>query len=280
MTREMIIAELLKRGYKAEAMNRVKNGVECEGIGVSVESGPENINVTQVIYVADIISEARREGKSLDEVVSIIINISESYSDTKSYNAQLFEREFLLEHLYIGLQRESNEELIKSGCWGFYGIESYLYVRWEEQEMMASVKLNSEMLERFQISELEAWARAMDNVKEDTFIKPMGMFIAEMVGTEYTDEMEEATENIYVVTNKSKKMGACGILNKEMLLQFAKTQGTNKFIVLPSSIHEMLLVPYDERIEFNKFSQMVGEVNDSYVLPEERLSDMAYMLVL
>ena len=55
---------------------------------------------------------------------------------------------------------------------------------------------------------------------------------------------------------------------------------TNKIVVLPSSVHEMLLVPYTEEIDLDTFSDMVGQVNSSEVDPTERLVDRAFIITL
>jgi len=53
-----------------------------------------------------------------------------------------------------------------------------------------------------------------------------------------------------------------------------------KIVVLPSSVHEMLLVPYTEEMSLEDFSAMVSEVNNTEVRPEERLTDRAYIITL
>lgn len=73
MIREMIITELSNRGYKAEAQISIKNGVELEGIRILTDS-----NIAPIIYTEKMIENAENENKSLDEVVSAIINIYES----------------------------------------------------------------------------------------------------------------------------------------------------------------------------------------------------------
>ena len=49
-------------------------------------------------------------------------------------------------------------------------------------------------------------------------------------------------------------------------------------MVLPSSISEMLIIPFDGSMKLEDMSAMVKEVNDTQVAPEERLTDMAYIL--
>ena len=84
----------------------------------------------------------------------------------------------------------------------------------------------------------------------------------------------------YVVTNKSEYKGASAILNKKMLSEFGRKYNINKVVVIPSSIHEMLILSADilelERME--ELTKMVQDVNANEVLVREQLSDRAYIL--
>lgn len=84
----------------------------------------------------------------------------------------------------------------------------------------------------------------------------------------------------YVVTNKSEYRGASAILNKKMLSEFGRKYNINKVVVIPSSIHEMLILSADilelERME--ELTKMVQDVNANEVLVKEQLSDRAYIL--
>ena len=46
--------------------------------------------------------------------------------------------------------------------------------------------------------------------------------------------------------------------------------------MLPSSIHETLIIPKDAGMEFKELEQMVQEVNQTQVAPGEHLSDHMY----
>lgn len=80
---------------------------------------------------------------------------------------------------------------------------------------------------------------------------------------------------MYILTNHVKLNGATTILYDGLLHQLSQELDSD-FILLPSSIHEVLLVPVDspERIAF--FSQMVEQVNETQLSDDELLSDHAY----
>lgn len=273
MTREIIINELENRGYRAEAQNTIKNGVELEGIRILTNS-----NVAPVIYTEDIIERAEKENKSLDDVVSAIIGIYESNKSFEFDIEALFNKDFVFSHLYIGLQKDSTENIIKRAC-EFEGIESYLYIRGEADKGDYSIKMSKQILDRAEISEVEAWEVAEQNTNAETSLESMAKVMADIMGLDFTEELEGMTP-IYVISNKSKIKGASAVLNKEVLAEFGKKYNTNKIVVLPSSIHEMLLVPYTEDTDLETFSTMVTDVNNAEVDPTERLTDRAYIITL
>ena len=69
-------------------------------------------------------------------------------------------------------------------------------------------------------------------------------------------------------------------MNRKMLRDFTQNYRTNMLFVIPSSIHEMMIAPYDSRFKLEELSAMVKEINETQVAPEERLTDRAYILSL
>ena len=60
------------------------------------------------------------------------------------------------------------------------------------------------------------------------------------------------------------------------LKEFADRTGAD-FYILPSSIHETLLIPVADNMELDYLTSMVREVNATQVTPEEQLSDNVYI---
>ena len=104
-------------------------------------------------------------------------------------------------------------------------------------------------------------------------------YIAEKYGKDMATMLFPNQTPFYVVTNKSEYRGASAILNKKMLSEFGRKYNINKVVVIPSSIHEMLILSADilelERME--ELTKMVQDVNANEVLVKEQLSDRAYI---
>ncbi|MDE6626688.1 MAG: hypothetical protein K2K56_10035 [Lachnospiraceae bacterium] len=88
----------------------------------------------------------------------------------------------------------------------------------------------------------------------------------------------ENTENevsMYVLSNEAGMNGATCILYDAVLRNFAKAQGCNVYI-LPSSIHEVLLVPENVETDAVTLEEMVSDANHSAVGLIDLLSDHVY----
>lgn len=79
---------------------------------------------------------------------------------------------------------------------------------------------------------------------------------------------------MYVITNSHKIFGAASILSTRILNAVSYLIGGD-FIILPSSIHECIAVPYG-KMESEELREMVREVNDNQVSPEDRLTYNVY----
>lgn len=81
--------------------------------------------------------------------------------------------------------------------------------------------------------------------------------------------------NLYVLTNERGINGASCLLYKDVLKNFANQVGDD-LIILPSSIHEVLLTPAKEALSFKELNEMIFSINRSEVPAEDRLSDHFY----
>ena len=77
---------------------------------------------------------------------------------------------------------------------------------------------------------------------------------------------------IYILTNQDKLNGASVSAQEGVLEKVAELLGTN-YYVLPSSIHELLILPDNGSMQLSELEAMVREVNATQVAPEDRLSD-------
>ena len=71
---------------------------------------------------------------------------------------------------------------------------------------------------------------------------------------------EETTSPMYVLTNSHKTNGSICMLYKDVLKNFSN-QVDSDLIILPSSIHELIIIPYSDDLSHEQLNQMVKDVN-------------------
>lgn len=88
-------------------------------------------------------------------------------------------------------------------------------------------------------------------------------------------DKEADIPRVYVVSTKYRKYGAPVILLPKTYEILSKYLG-DKFIILPSSIHECLAIEYDEDW-LEEYAEMVETVNRNEVDEVDKLSDHIYL---
>lgn len=89
---------------------------------------------------------------------------------------------------------------------------------------------------------------------------------------DWAEPLEAGFTPMYVLTNQNKVNGA-GVLARDGVLEkIGELVGSN-FYVLPSSVHEVLIVPDNGNMQAKELEDMVKEINAAQLAPEERLSD-------
>lgn len=88
---------------------------------------------------------------------------------------------------------------------------------------------------------------------------------------------EETPEELpmYVLSNHERINGAAAIAYPGVLEDIADRLDTN-LIILPSSIHEVIIMPETMESDFHVLNAMVREINQTELKEEEILSDTAY----
>ena len=80
---------------------------------------------------------------------------------------------------------------------------------------------------------------------------------------------------LLVLTNESKYCGAACMLYEGLLRNLSDEIRSDLFII-PSSIHEVLLLPDEGEFSEEELSALVCEINAHFINPSEILSDHVY----
>jgi hypothetical protein len=170
------------------------------------------------------------------------------------------------------LQRKGNEDIVKRD---FLDLEMYVRVIVTMGKAgTGSFKVTSEHLKLIDITEEQLFNAAWDCTKPTIIKEDMAEVIAAMMGVSVEELSEDAPIQI-VLTNQSKLHGAIAIKDTWLLSEIADRYKSD-LAILPSSIHECIVMPVNESTDFRDLNAMVREINETQVLPEEWLSNHAY----
>lgn len=155
----------------------------------------------------------------------------------------------------------------------------------------ASILVRNDHMETWGVTADELYAVAFSNTPKlmgcnfysmkEVMLGIMGSGDAECEGMENLpsrEDPERDTFPMYVLTNRYRLHGAGCIIYKGLLKKIAERWDCD-ICILPSSIHETILVPMDRAGSLGEMSQMVREINQTQVEAEEVLSDHVYQFV-
>ncbi|MBP3579496.1 MAG: hypothetical protein J6K15_15440 [Lachnospiraceae bacterium] len=147
------------------------------------------------------------------------------------------------------------------------------------EDVMGTLIITKEHMEILQVSEEELCRTATGNCERFQPIKIRCMEdllydLGRKVGVE-VQEAKNCHPFLFVMTNSKGSFGAASLVFAEELERFSKRIG-NSFYVLPSSVHEVILVPANEEFSVEYFQSMVKEINATQVDATEVLSDNIY----
>lgn len=179
------------------------------------------------------------------------------------------------------ISRDANKELLKNIPWIPFldlAVIFYLYFGEPNETLITSI-IHNRQAEIWGLSTNELFSVALKNTQKffPHTITPLShMLLSCMPSNMDVDEFPDVLPDLHVLTNKSGIHGASCLLYEDILKDFADQTGTD-FIILPSSIHEVLLFPDHHDRDYADLCHMVWSINRSDVPAEDILSDHIYL---
>ena len=152
-----------------------------------------------------------------------------------------------------------------------------------------SILITNSMMETFGVNEQQLFDTAVENtLKTDkpTLNRMSDVFEdSEEDRDDYDEDYEEEYEEgrslsdeipLLVLTTQSMVHGAAAVFIPEVMEQISKKMPEG-FFILPSSIHEVMVLPKSLGASVEALDDMVSSINEMQVDPEDQLSDFAHV---
>lgn len=279
------VEERLTEGEKITLSEVTKNNdVALTGLCIMEREGEIGPN----IYLNDFY-EVFKKGKSIEEIAELIVDRYKNFKVEETVDMSFFTDFSKVQDkiVYRLVNLERNKERLKEMPYFTYldfAIIFYCHLK-EEKGYYASVPIYKHHMKMWKITKAELLSLAKKNTPR---LFPCDLISMQSILDEFVEADEEmmgvygeknrkepVSVQMYILTNSSRLNGASVILYEDILKDFA-TACKGSFFLLPSSIHEVILVPADSNTSMEEFTQMVREVNETQVDEEELLSDHAY----
>lgn len=257
----------------------LKNVVKNNNVTLSaVCIKSEDVNAAPTIYLEQFY-EAYLDGESIEYITQEIIEIYERNKPEIDYDfAEIEEYENARNHLYFkAVNYESNDEFLSD----------VPYFRFEDLALVpyfhikdgffgdASVVIHYDLFDKWKVERDTFYKNIMDNMENrfDYDFVPITDMLSRISGISLTEDCTDI--GMYVLCSERQLYGAALISVCSVLGKIAEAIESDYFII-PSSVHELIIVRSDEAQDEDMLNDMVCEVNNTVVCAEDYLSDHVY----
>lgn len=248
------------------------NDVKLTGLTISSFQS----NVAPTIYLESFY-EKYEDGEDVDAILKRIAEVRLEHEVTDDFDASLVTDFDRCKHLIVPrlVSVDMNMEMLERRPHTLMDELAVFYCIHLDccKDGTASIAITNDILKMWDMDVADLHELAVNNlpsVLPSTF-KGMNEVMMEMTGMEFP----EVEEKMYVLSNVQKVNGASALLDKEIMNTVIERVG-NDFYILPSSLHEVLIVPADAGMDVSDLEVMVQEVNATQVSIEDKLSDHVF----
>lgn len=287
---EMNLADALPEEY-ADAKITINKVVKNNGMVLTALTVlPDGQNVAPNIYLDGFYAEYRA-GSDLKTVMEEMADMCMAHIDAPQEFANIgtdFQNfDYVKERvIMVAVSRERNAELLTQVPHHNKEDLALIYKVLVDsgKEGMGTITIRNEHMKFWNVTADDLKEMAEVNSKEllPAKVQSMDEVMREMFSKDGMDEemMEAmfaerpADEQMFVISNESRVNGAAAMFYEGVLQKLSEKMGSDLYI-LPSSVHECIAVSCNMGTP-EGLAEMVSEINEGQVAPEERLSDHVY----
>lgn len=264
------------------------NGVILDGLCIHAPNFP----MSPAIYLNSYF-EQYKTGMSVESIIQDILSlyrntaIPAGLADTNLSNLDLYHSKIMFKLIHA----ESNALLLEDVPHIPYldlAIVFYLYLDRSVSGQMTAL-IHTEHMKRWNLKVGQLWKLALANTplyfpaSIQNMTEMLKQIARENWGEDYNEARiealiteEEPESPLYILSNQHGLNGACCMLYRNILKNFADSIGMD-LIILPSSIHEVLITPNLPGASYEDLSLLVTTINQREVPLEDQLSNQVYL---
>ena len=264
-----LVNKMGELGIKVAFGEKNANGIKYDTIII----GEGNIRPSLTID-ADLIDEIKSDG-----VAAVVERIEKSLDDVPTIDPEIASADYIRKNAFlaVGNKAMAEDETIV----GYVQNDVFNYVRVEVGDGTFVVK--KKMLEALGLNRNDLFEMAKANqIRRSDKLESVGACIMSMLGDSAPVGVTDTPEML-IITTKDKVLGASLAFIPEYMDKVLASMNLRRAFVLPSSIHECLIVTIvpenDDELTpaLAELTEMVREVNSSAVKECEVLADHAYL---
>ncbi|WP_026658648.1 DUF5688 family protein [Butyrivibrio sp. AC2005] len=280
--------------FNEELINRIQESLGSEFTIQSREAEKlnEKYNALTVKPVDDIIGVnlnatalfvEYENGKALENIVDESVHFArEALKNTEAYDVESYrDYSIMKEKLTMEVvSAEANKNLLKTVP--HKNIEDMAIVyRFDLNPIPGTILVTNQLLEGYGITAEQLHEDALEIAPKNRplEIKGMSEILSISSGAENIEDLglniPPEEEKLFVASVEGNIHGACVLAYEEFMDKAAERLG-GSFYILPSSLHELILVPDDGNFELTALDHMVREVNATTVSSTDKLTDNVY----
>ncbi len=281
------VSNFLGNGYDVKVQQILKNNsTQLTGLVIKYKGD----SVAPTIYLEQFFEDFNTGNSDIVSVAERIISVYEHSAGKVDFDvAAITDFSFCKEKICFKLvNAKRNKKLLEEApnvLMLDLAVIFYIFLG-NEGFGTASITIKNNMAELWDITSEELFDIAKKNTQRlfPATVRPMSSVLFGIMNGSSDHDNEfydmnapmKGLDTIYVCSNNSDFWGAGTVLYDDVLKGIADTSESDDIYIIPSSVHETLLIPNNE-MNVSFLRQMVSEVNSTAVAPEEVLSDNVYI---
>lgn len=259
----------------------------------SISIVDSDLNMSPPIYLEKFFSKYESGDYELDECIK---NIAEAYlrnlisedkiSDIKHFMSYENAHDKIMPRLVSAENNDTFLDEIPHHIMDGLAVTYYLPIsEFDEDDCKASVCVRYGLMKEWGVTEEELYAASVANLMrnvETKFLSIRDVLLesisdaGEDIDAQWVSEyLPPEDEGMYILTNCEKFYGAAMLLNHNVMDDIVERIG--ECYILPSSVHEVILLKKETGQSLEYLEAMVREVNQTEVSANEKLSDRVFL---